>query len=421
MCPRGTRRVLYSRAAVASAPAVGGGGAGGGGRGEVGVGIGVVGGVGVVGAVVTGVAVPCGGRRILRGPGRVLGPLPPGRRLPGLLRSRLLGLRLGPLRRRRVLGLLVALGLPCLEGSLGLEGGLDVRVWHRGDEQHGHPGGPGPGEGPEEGPGQLVAARAEHVGIEGPGQPLGHQHRPARERAVTGRLGAVDPRQPDRGPLRQVGLPVPDDLAPVAPRGVHPDLLAGAAQLVAPADQHLRVGPGVRAPQGARGDVLDVEPPPAGLQAGVLGSGQRLRGVGGTGRPQEARAVAAGPVPAGRGEVGRRGGTGYHVGVDHAARRPGPGHLLRQARADRSRPPGGHLDDGEVHVDVGKGATALGPADVGAPAGAHGRDGPRGGRHGRGGREPGVVPLVDRGGHAPSDWCGHRVGDQLGRRGGRLG
>ena len=245
---------------------------------------------------------------------------------------------------------------------------------HRRDEQGGHPGGAGPGEVPEERRGQPVPAGAEQVAVQGAGQPLGDQHRPAGERAAAGSLGGVDAGQADRGPLRQVGLPVPDDLAPVAAGGVDPDLLAGPAQRVAPADEHLRVGVGVGAPQGALGDVLDVEPPPPRVEAGGLGTGQRVRGVGGTGGPQPAGALTpAGPVAVGRGQVGGRGRAGHHVRVHHAAHRPGPGHLLGQARADRSRPPGGDLDDREVDVDVGQGVTALRPPDVGAPAGARER------------------------------------------------
>ena len=275
---------------------------------------------------------------------------------------------------------------------------------------------------PEERRGQPVPARAEQVAVQWAGQPLGDQHRPAGERARAGLPGGLDAGQADRGPLRQVGLPAPDDLAPVAARGVHPDRLAGAAQLVAPADDDLRVGVGVGAPQGACGDVLDVEPPPARVQAGGLGAGQRVRGIGGTGRPQQARALTtAGPGPVGGGEVGGGGRAGHHVRVHHAAHRPGPGHLLLQARVDGPRPPGGDLDDGEVDVDVGKGMTALRPTDVGAPAGTHDRPGGQDALGARRGREPGVVRLVDRHGHGVNGGCGHRVGGQRRRRGGRLG
>ena len=144
----------------------------------------------------------------------------------------------------------------------------------------------------------------------------------------------------------------------------------------------LRVGVGVGAPQGARGDVLDVEPPPSRVEAGRLGTGQRVRGIRGTGCPQQARALtAAGPV----------------------AGRPPPGRRPRASRAPRTRSPRcaptlaqatcsvrhGLTVPGrpavtwmmvKSSVDVGQGVTALRPPDVGAPAGAdEGFDG-RGGR-----------------------------------------
>ena len=263
-----------------------------------------------------------------------------------------------------------------------------------------------------------VLARAEQVAVQWTRQPLGEEHRPAGERAAAGPPGGVDAGQADRRPLRQVGLPVPDDLAPVAAGGVHPDLLAGAAQLVAPADDDLRVGVGVAAPQGARGDVLDVEPPPARVQSGRLGTGQRVGGIRGSGCPQPARALTVtGPATVGRGQVGGGRRAGHHVRVHHAAHRPGPGRLLPQAGADRPGTPSGDLDDREVHRHVGQGATALRPPDVGAPAGAHG--GFDGGRW-PGPASQGDVRFVDRHRHGVGKGCSHRVGGQLRGRSGLL-